>query len=300
MTKSFQLNPYIAGILFSVFIGFSFLAIKIALSYGTALEILTYRFNFALVGVGLLLLFRIKKLDFRKLKNKSVFLLGTFYILFMILQIIGLHFADSVEGALLFAIIPILVQIIARIFLGEKMTPLQTFFICLSVGGLMIMIVMGTREISVNPLGTLFLVLASVCMASSNIFMRSQREQYTPFEMTTSIILQGVVVFNLSTIAYGLIQGTLSHYFQPLTHITFVFSTLYLGVFCILASSALMGYMQKRLKAAKASLFANLATAISIVVGIVILGEVFRVYHIICAMAIIIGVVGVNSVKEEK
>ncbi len=298
MRKSFQLNPYLAGVLFSVFIGFSFLAIKIAISYGTALEILTYRFSFALLGGVVLLIFRIKKVDFVKLKDRRLFLLGTFYILFMILQVIGLHFADSIEGALLFAIIPILVQIIARFFLHETMTGKQTFFILLSVGGLLVMVIMGAGEISFNPMGTLFLVLASISMAMSNILMRSQRQKFTPFEMTTSIAIQGALLFNGATLIYGLIQGNLWEAFSPLTHPTFLLATLYLGVFCILISSALMGYMQKKLKAAKASLFANLATTISIVVGILILGEAFKLYHIICAMAIIIGVIGVNGVKE--
>ena len=98
----------------------------------------------------------------------------------MALQVVGLLFSTSVEGAIIFAVIPIAVKIIASIFLNEKSTWLETVFICLTVLALLVMIIMGATDVTIDPLGTVLLVLSSLAMALSNVFMRYARNDYQP------------------------------------------------------------------------------------------------------------------------
>lgn len=59
-----------------------------------------------------------------------------------------------------------------------------------------------------------------------------------------------------------------------------------------------MNYALSQLTSATASVYANLATVVSIIVGVVLLNEPFGVWHILSAVAVILGVRGsVLSVK---
>ena len=138
------------------------------------------------------------------------------------------------------------------------------------------------------------------------VFMRYVREQYKPVEISAAIIIGGCAVFNLAFLIYGIASDSLNTYFEPFRHTEFIVATAYLGVGCILLSAQLMSYLLSKMAAVKATIFGNVSTAISIVAGVVVLGEPLRAYHIICTVLIIVGVIGLSlsgdkkSGKEEK
>lgn len=294
MDKKDLTKAYVAAVLFSVLVGFSFFWIKICIPYADSLHILVHRFNFALLTLALLVLFKVVKIDLKGKPKKNLILTAGFYVGFMFLQVFGLYFATSIEGSIIFAAVPIMVQIIAAVFLGEKSTWLQNIFVVVSVLSLIVMVVLGSSEISFNPVGIILLLISSVCMALSNVYMRYVRNQYRPIEISTAIIVMGTVVFNLLFIFKGLFTGNEIGYLEPIRHGEFLIGVIYLGVGCILLSAQIMSYLQSKLQAAKASVFGNVSTAISIVAGAMLLGETLRGYHIICTALIICGVVGLN------
>ena len=71
----------------------------------------------------------------------------------------------------------------------------------------------------------------------------------------------------------GIRNGTLWDYFQPLSHLNFVFASAYLGIPSTLISALIMAYMLANMEAVKATIFGNLSTAISIVAGVLVLGR---------------------------
>lgn len=302
MDKKSNVKVYGVAILFSVLVGFSFLGVKTCVPLASGLQILTHRYNFAFLAILILLAFRIVRIDLRGRSKKNLFLTAGFYIAFMALQVAGLYDATSIEASILFAIIPILVQIIASVFLGEKATLVQNLFVCLSVAALIIMLVMGAASISFHLGGTILLLLSSVCMAISNVFMRYVRAEYKPIEISAAIIIGGCAVFNIIYLAQGAITGTIGDYFEPLRHVEFTIAAAYLGIGCILLSAQIMSYLLSKLAAAKATIFGNVSTAISIIAGVLVLGEPLMPYHIICTALIIVGVVGLSlsGNKEEK
>ena len=54
------------------------------------------------------------------------------------------------------------------------------------------------------------------------------------------------------------------------------------------------------MEAAKGTIFGNVSTAISIVAGVVVLGEDLMWYHIVCTALIIAGVVGMSLSGRKK
>lgn len=300
MYKNDRLKPYTAAIIFTLLTGFSFLGIKACQPYANQLEILTYRYNFAFLAVVIVWFTNVFKSNIKneKTKGKSkkmVLLAASSYILFMILQVIGIFYTTSVVGSILFSITPIIVQIIAAIVLKEKSTTKQIFFVVITVVSLIYMIIAGSDELEFNILGVICLLLASIFMAVSNISMRYLRDDYKPIDITLYICIIGFILFNTLSIVMGVKNGNLDEYFLPLKNSTFIFGTAYLGIGCILFTSQLISYMLSKLPAVNATIFGNVSTAISIVAGIVLLNEPFYSYHFICTGLIIIGVIGVSK-----
>lgn len=302
MDQKSYMKVYGIAILFSILVGFSFLGVKTCVPVASSLQILVHRYNFAFLAILLLMAFRIVQVDLRGRSKKNLFLTAGTYIGFMALQVVGMFYSTSIEASILFAIVPILAQIIAAVFLGEKATLSQNLFVGLSVAALIAMLVMGSNSLSFHAGGTILLLLSSVCMAVSNVFMRYVRAEYRPIEISTAIIIGGWAVFNIAFLIQGAIQGTISTYFSPFRHVEFVIAAAYLGIGCILLSAQLMSYLLSKLAAVKATIFGNVSTAISMIAGVVILGEPLMPYHIICAALIIAGVVGLglSGNKPEK
>lgn len=286
---------YMAAVCFSILVGFSFLGIKVCQSYTDSLNLLCYRYDFAFVVIMLLVIFRVIKLDIANKPKKKLLLTAGFYVGFMALQVVGLSYATSVEGSIIFAIVPIIVKIIASIFLKEKSSWLANVFICLTVASLIFMIVMGATKIVINPIGTVLLLFSSVSMALSNVFMRYTRNDYKPIEITFTIVILGFIAFNTAMVIRSVMYGdTIGDYFAPLAIPQVFVAAGYLGIGCILLSAHLTTYMLGKLEAAKGTIFGNVSTAISIVVGAVVLDEALMWYHIVCTVVIIAGVVGLS------
>jgi hypothetical protein len=76
-------------------------------------------------------------------------------------------------------------------------------------------------------------------MACSNVMMRYVRGVYKPFEISFFIAAGGCLTFNLATIIFGINNGAIALYFKPLTHISFMLASAYLGVLSTLVSALL-------------------------------------------------------------
>ena len=283
-------RAYLAAIVFSVVVGFSFLGVKTCIPVASTLQILVWRYNWAALLMGLFLLTGMVKIRLTGKPKKNLLLTAGFYIGFMIFQTIGLIFATSIESGIIFAIIPILSKLIAGVMLKENTGWVQNIFMVLSISALIVMILMGSTGVETNLVGVTILIISSISMAISNVYMRYVRQEYRPVEITAAICFMGAISFN---IAY-LFSGDFLHYLEPLQHMEFVIATLYLGTACIVLSAQLMAFMLRHMPAVNATIFGNLSTAISIVAGVVILGEPLLFYHVLCTLLIIAGVVGVS------
>ncbi|MGI6732728.1 MAG: DMT family transporter [Anaerovoracaceae bacterium] len=298
---------YGAAGLFSFIVGFSFLAIKTSMSMSTPLEILTYRYNFAAVAALVPFALGRRKIDLAYKPKKQLILTVAFYLGFMGFQAYGLIFATSIESGIIFAIVPIFAKIIAYFYLGEKGTLKQNLFIVLSISAVIAMFVLSVQDFQgVSAIGLLLLFISSVCMALSNVLMRGVRSEYNPYTIAFFIALSGCLLFNMITLITGAVSGEPLQYFAPLFRWEFILATAFLGVLSTTLSSQLVAYMLANMEAVKATIFGNLSTAISIIAGVVFLREPLYMYHVICTVLIIVGVVGtslcgtsIEGIKEE-
>ena len=299
MDQSVSIKPYMAGFVFAVLVGFSFLSVKVCVPIASTIEILTFRYNFAFIGASFLVLFKFAKPEVKGKPSRAFLLSAALYIAFMVFQAAGLIFSTSIESAIIFAIIPIIAKMIAGILLKEKSTWKQNVFVYISVSALIFMIVKGAGDLSVNIFGIFLLAVSSICLAFSNVLMRYVREVYSPFSISYKIAAFGAIAFNIGYFAYMPAAGrSILTYFDPCVHPEFLMATAYLGILCILASAWLMSYMLANMEAVKATMFGNLSTAISIIAGVAVLREPLAFYNIVCAIMIVISVIGVSASRH--
>jgi len=289
-----RLKAHLAGMVFAVLVGFSFMSLKICVPIATPLQILSFRYTFAFLAAVLFLVLRINKVSYWNKPIMKVGLVVICYVGFMVFQTLGMVFTSSVEGAILFAIVPVFTKIIARFVLGEKSTVLQEIFMWLSISALVLMIIMGASTISFSIKGILLLAISSALISGSNVVMRQIKKIFTPIEITLAIVISGFLFFNTVTLVHGLATDTLDDYFALFGNTKFLLATAYLGIFCIMFTAQLMSFMMAHMPAVQGTLYGNVSTAISIIAGTILLSEPLQAYHIICAGLIITGVVGIS------
>ena len=293
-----KLKLYSVAVIYTCSIGFSFLAIKKCIPFADSLTILTYRYDFALIGV--IVWFAICKAMGKLPENKKdrpkskLYLTAGFYVGFMALQITAMFFATSIEGAIVFAVVPILAKIIARIFLGEKSTVLQNIFVVITVSALIVLIILEATDLSMSFPGLILMLAASLSMAISNVFMRYVRGTFKPIEITKTIAIGGFVLFNAVSIIRAAVTDNFDALISPITHPQFLIAISFLGIFCILLSAQFIAFMLAHMEIVQSTIFGNASTAISIIAGAVLLGEPLTVFHIICAILILVGVIGLS------
>ncbi|MGY4797820.1 DMT family transporter [Lysinibacillus fusiformis] len=295
-------KAYIAAISYAFIIGLSFMFVKVTLTVASPIDTLAHRFTFAFIGIVILMVFLKNKLTIKKYDVLKILPLAILYpIVFFTLQVLGLARISSSEAGIIQATIPIFTLALAGLLLKEKATRGQLVFISLSVLGVIYMLIMnGANATTGNVIGSGFILLSALAASLYNVFARRLTKQYSLLTLTYVMTLCGFVIFNGMALGNHLVNGTINEFFQPLTHVDFVIAILYLGLLSSLGTSYLSNYALSKLEASQMSVFSNFATLITILAGVLVLQEVFHLYHFIGGILIIIGVIGTNYFGHRK
>lgn len=289
---------YTAAAVFTLSVGFSFFGIKQCVPYADTLILLAYRYLAALIGV---ILFTVISKRLGRYPQASpgrprgkLYMTAGFYMAFMILQILAMYFATSIEGAIVYAMVPIFAKIIGRIVLGERSTRLQNVFVVMTVAALLVLVILNATDIHLNVTGLVIMTASSILMACQNVSARYVRGVFSPIEITTCIAAGGFVIFYGAALVRALASRDLASLFAPLIHPQFVIWVSFLGIFCILLSAQFMAFMLAHMEIVQCTVFNSASTLISIIAGALILGEPLYWYHYICGALILAGVVGLT------
>ena len=295
-------KAYIAAISYAFIIGLSFMFVKVTLTVASPIDTLAHRFTFAFIGIVILMVFTKNKLTIKKYDLLKILPLAILYpIVFFTFQVLGLARISSSEAGIIQATIPIFTLALAGLLLKEKATRGQLVFISLSVLGVIYMLIMnGANATTGNVIGSGFILLSALAASLYNVFARRLTKQYSLLTLTYVMTLCGFVFFNGMALGNHLVNGTINKFFQPLTHVDFVIAILYLGLLSSLGTSYLSNYALSKLEASQMSVFSNFATLITILAGVLVLQEVFHLYHFIGGILIIIGVIGTNYFGHRK
>jgi len=296
MKNKTNILPILSGILTSTIFGLSFLFSKKALNIVEPFTLLSFRFLAAFMIMSLLLLFGIIKINYKGKNIKNLIVLGlTQPIIYFIFETYGIQFSSSSQAGLMIALIPIFVTILSAYALKETPSKLQCTFIFLSVSGVVFIVLMNGSSSSGGSLLGIFLLLGAVLSAAVfNILSRKFSEKFSPMELTYAMMAMGAVFFNFVSICNHIRANTLTQYFSPLKNRNFIMSIAYLGILSSIIAFFLINFTLSRIEASKSAIFANLSTIVSIMAGVVLLHESFKLYHLIGSILILLGVWGTN------
>jgi drug/metabolite transporter (DMT)-like permease len=285
---------HIAGILFALIFGFSFMFSKIVLDYLTPMGLIAYRFLLAFIVFEILRLTKVVRIRFHKELLVPVLLVAFFQpILYFIFETYGLARTPSSEAGMMIALIPIFVTILSTLILNEKPSLGQVLFIGLSFSGVILIQVLnggeGTRS---SFLGIALLLLAVISAALFNIASRNASKKVKPYELTYFMMLSGALVFNAIHVVQLLLKGDINTYFSSLSSFTVIGPLLYLGIVASIGGFFLVNFALSKLPAHVSSIYANLSTVVAVLAGYAFLNEALNWYHIVGGLMIVLGVYG--------
>ncbi len=280
-----KFTTYIALIFTVLFWGLSFIGTKIALTSFSPFVCIFLRFSLA----SCFFLFLLFKYGFPSLSakdHKKLLLLALFQPgLYFTFETIGLTYTSASKASIILAMVPLAVMVLARLIIGEEITRKSLSGICLSVLGI-IVLVLGEPGFDWSFKGSLYgdiLILGAVISAAFYmVFTRDLGKTLSSMEITGFQVIYGTIIFA-------------PLFFAKLPGIKWAaVSAQSIGGFL------LYNFALTRITASKASVFINGIPVVTAVGAWIILGERLGFLQIIGGIIVLFAVfiTNVSSIRK--
>lgn len=299
MNAKKQLMGIFAALTANVIFGFSFIFSKLALEIAEPLVILSARFTISFFVINILLLTGRFKLNLKGKPKLKLILMGLMQPLFYFLfELYGLSLVSSALSGVIISLVPVLVMLLASVFLKEKPSFLQFVCTALSIIGVSAISVISNDGSKNYLLGVILLIGAVVCAAFFNVLSRHESKNFSPFERTYMMFLLAAAGFNaISLVRY---RGEyLLKLFEAAKAPEFLIAVFYLAVLSSVVAFLLYNYSTTQINVLQSASFSNIITVVTVLAGILILKERFGILEYILCVLIILGVWGVNAFTPE-
>lgn len=299
MSNNKKIMPYITGFLYSFIFGISFAFTSEVLTVLHPLQLPAVRFLFAALFITLLYFFGAFKLNYKGKDLKLLILLAMFEpLLYFIFETYGVKLTTSSLSGTMIATIPVVVCILAVIFLRERPSFLQWVFIVLSVIGSVIVVTgSGSSGGTSETIGILCLLGAVISGAGYNIMNKIVCEKFTVIEVTFFMMWFAAISFGIISIFYSKGFGG---YIAAFTNVKVLLILMYLGTVSSVLAFFCYNFTLHNLPIAPAAAFANLITVISVIAGVFVRKEPFTLIQMLGAAIIVAGVFGVNLLGKDE
>ena len=273
--------------------GLSFMSSRIALDSAPVLIVLSHRFLLAFLVMSIFAVTGRANLHLRGKSLRPLLLLGLMQpVIYFFGELYGILHSTTIFSGVMISIIPIAGVLAAVLILKEYPTMRQILFSILAVSGVIGIGFLSKSSGSLEFTGVLGLLIAVSAAVAYTILNRSIAGSYSAFERTYVMMGVGAAVFTV--IAAVSVKGKIRTYLQPFSTWSYAAAILYLGVLCSVVCFFLSCYTITRLSVARATVFANLTTAVSVLAGALILHEPFPPVGILCCGLILTGIYGVQ------
>ena len=285
-----------------VIFGFSFMFTKIALKHASPLTVIADRYIVAFLGLTVVMIATKTKIKLHKNIWKLVLMSVFQPVLYFIFETYGIQMTTSAFSSIMISMIPVMCMIGGIFILGEVPSPAQYVFTALSVGGVVIMSLVGKAEGTVTVLGIVLLLGAVISSVGYNTLSRKISAEFTVLERTYAMTLIGLVTF----VGISIVENIKN----PLTVINsfasaeYTLAIMYLGIVSSVIAFLLLNYANTHLPVAKTTAFSNVTTVVSVLAGAIFLRESITSITVFATIMIIAGVMGVqisglNKVKNK-
>lgn len=277
--------------------GFSFIFSKIALDDSDPNVFLAIRFTIAFLILNLFILFGKGKISLKGKPVKKLLLMGFIQpVVYFICESHGIALTTASFSGLIIGLVPVMGLILGVIFLKETCSILQVVCTVLSVIGVALTTTGGIGKVSVK--GFILLLISIVATTVFSILSRSISKEFSAFER--SYVMTGLGSISFIIVALFATRGDISVWTEPFKSQSFVWSVLYLAVVSSVIAFTLINYALNYLNVGHTLIFSNFTAVISVLAGIIVLGDSFTVTQLIGVAIIIISVFGVSVYKLKK
>lgn len=290
-----QAGAVMIALFSEILFGLSFIFIRMCVTTVSVFTLLSWRSLLAFAAMTVCALLGIVKIDLKGKNLRPLLLLSLFQpVSYFIFETLGVRLTTASESGTILACIPIVTMIFSTVFLKDKPTRSQVFFMILSVAGALIIGAINGLTASSNVLGYLFLV-GAMCSESAYAITSQKLKDFNSAEKTYAMITSGAIVFTGCALVEHGFHGTLAYYLTlPFIDTGFLACVLYLSLGCSVIAFFCANYSISVIGATRRAAFAGLATITSIIGGVFYLHESFSLIQGIATILILAGAYGVN------
>ena len=231
-----------------------------------------------------------------KKEHLGLFALAAMFepFLYFIFEGYGLKNTSPVIGSAIIAMIPLVTPIAARIFLKERLTPMNIVGFIVSFVGVIVLLLNKDLEFTASPKGILFLSGAVLVAVGYSIALIKLTKLYKPLTITWMQNIIGMLYFAPMVIIMERFQpsnfANVSGYIVPL---------VCLGVFCSAVAYALWAFTFSRLGASRANVYSNLIPVFTAIFSYLLAMEEMTLFKIIGIVVVVCGLV-LSQLKGKK
>ena len=295
--KTKKYRPLAANLATGIIFGFALIFMKYGLNAvgQDAVKFLAFRFTIGFITMSLMLLFRLRRVDYRGKPVWLLFLCGALNpLISQVMETSAVTHAPTAQIAMFLSLVPILVVLLSVYINKERPTRRQVCFMFVSVSGVVIIALAGGNLRGGSGIGFFFMITALLAISLVRVFIRRASMYFTAFETIYVTTGMGAAGFSLFTTVTHAMRGELGGFFAGLWTSEFVIPVLYLGICSCVVAFLCMTYAAGRLPIAVSASTGTLNTVISIFAGVFILGEVLRAADVAGAAVILAGIIGMG------
>ena len=282
-----RLREYLALNLAVFFWGLSFVATKIALESFSLFTLIFIRFGSASCIFLIILAYRgFPKLSMKD--HKKIFLIALFEPgLYFIFETSGLQHTTAPEASLIIATVPVVVMVLAALFLGERTRLIGLIGMGVSLVGILVLI-MGDRDfkwaLGGHILGDLFIFGAVISAALYIVNARSLGKKHSALDFTGLQIMYGAILYapaffwELPGVEWSAISGRS------------IGAIIFLTIFSTAGAFLCYNYALTKVPATKAAVFINGIPVITAFGAWVLLGEKLTLMQVWGGVLVLLGV----------
>lgn len=276
--------------------GMSFSFTKNALECSSTIELLGWRFLIAAIGIGICAALGLIKLDFKSKPVKPVLLISLLYpCIYFLLETFGISNTTASESGVIIGCIPIGGMIASTLLLHKKPTRFQMVGVLITLAGVCMTVVAVGAKTEFSVVGYASLITAIAVYSIYTVFVEKST-QYSGEEITFLMLMVAAAFYFVVAMSDALIHGTVHHLVTlPFEHVGFLVAILYAGICSSVIAFFLGNVALGTLGVNATAAFVGLSTVVSIIAGVVALGEEFTGWQIIGTIVILAGVYVANN-----
>lgn len=276
--------------------GLSYIFTKQATNQASALALLGWRFLVAFVVMSLLILLGVVHINLKGKPLRPLLLVSLFDpVLYFIGETFGISHTTASESGVFLACIPVAALVASTFILHKSPSRQQVVGILITLLGVVVTVLAAGTKTSLSMIGYLFLLLAVGSYALYSVFVE-KAAKYTGIEITYLMLAAGALVFVCLALVEAGSHGSVGTLVSlPATNVDFLIAVLYQGIGSSVLALFLSNFAIAQIGVNGASSFIGISTVVSIVAGVLLLGERFSGYQMLGALVIIIGVYTANK-----